>query len=237
MSKRKNESYPEYLDRLRLYYFEQNKGHIRHKTFTDESGNKYGKLTVISKTDNHQYKRGDAYFLCKCDCGNLIEACGAALRRGKKKSCGCLYIETRRVKRSIEVKRKLSEARKGMRFTEEHKRNLSNAHAGFKVKIETKRKISAFKQGIPIEEWKEYSTTKTHRLKSSFLWKRWRDDIFSRDSWTCQNCGEKGGCLHPHHIKPKHAFPELIFDIDNGITLCKSCHMKTESWGRTSGNI
>lgn len=27
-------------------------------------------------------------------------------------------------------------------------------------------------------------------------------------------------------------FPELRFELTNGRTLCKLCHMKTDTWGR-----
>lgn len=50
-------------------------------------GNKYGKLTVISFVD---VKNKKAYWLCECDCGNIVEISGIALRNGNTKSCGCL---------------------------------------------------------------------------------------------------------------------------------------------------
>jgi hypothetical protein len=31
--------------------------------------------------------------------------------------------------------------------------------------------------------------------------------------------------LHPHHIKPLATNPELVFDVNNGITYCKEFHM------------
>lgn len=53
----------------------------------NEIGNRYGKLLVIDRDGS---KKGKAYWICKCDCGNITSACGTSLRRGKKKSCGCL---------------------------------------------------------------------------------------------------------------------------------------------------
>lgn len=59
----------------------------------DEIGNKYNKLTVISRGPNDN--QGNARWWCSCDCGNpnLILAHGYALRNGHKKSCGCLHLE------------------------------------------------------------------------------------------------------------------------------------------------
>lgn len=62
----------------------------------DETGNKYGRLTVISRGEND--KQGNAMWYCKCDCGNpnLYLARGYGLRNGHIKSCGCLHVETAR---------------------------------------------------------------------------------------------------------------------------------------------
>lgn len=60
----------------------------------DEVGNKYGRLTVISRGEND--KQGNACWYCQCDCGNpnLYLVKGYALRNGHTKSCGCLHQET-----------------------------------------------------------------------------------------------------------------------------------------------
>lgn len=61
----------------------------------------------------------------------------------------------------------------------------------------------------------------------------WTKAIFERDNYTCQICGEKGGRLNADHIKPYALFPELRWDIDNGRTLCESCHKLTPTYGAT----
>ena len=52
----------------------------------------------------------------------------------------------------------------------------------------------------------------------------WRLKIYKRDNFTCQSCGRVGSKLNAHHIKEWINFPELRFDINNGITLCFECH-------------
>jgi predicted restriction endonuclease len=54
-------------------------------------------------------------------------------------------------------------------------------------------------------------------------YKEWRSQVFKRDDYTCQECGSTES-LESHHIKQVTLFPELMFDVDNGITLCKECH-------------
>lgn len=61
-------------------------------------------------------------------------------------------------------------------------------------------------------------------------YREWRKSVFERDKYTCQVCGDaKGGNLRAHHIRRYSVFPELRYDIDNGITLCDKCHEKVHS--------
>jgi len=65
----------------------------------------------------------------------------------------------------------------------------------------------------------------------------WRNEVYKRDNYTCQKCSnhfEKepiGKYIHAHHIKSKKEFPELIFVLDNGQTLCNSCHKSLHNSG------
>ncbi len=53
----------------------------------------------------------------------------------------------------------------------------------------------------------------------------WSKTVRERDNYTCQICGSKNHTL-AHHIKNWENYPELRFNVDNGITYCLSCHSK-----------
>ena len=51
----------------------------------------------------------------------------------------------------------------------------------------------------------------------------WAQLVKERDGFTCQKCGDTGD-VQAHHIEPVALRPDLADDLDNGITLCTSCH-------------
>lgn len=56
--------------------------------FKDETGNKYGHLTVISFCGTNEFNK--AIWLVQCDCGSKpFEVVGSSLRSGNTTSCGC----------------------------------------------------------------------------------------------------------------------------------------------------
>jgi len=69
---------------------------------------------------------------------------------------------------------------------------------------------------------------------------KWRCFCFERDNFTCQLCGQRGGSLEVHHKIPLSEIIDiyeittteeanrvtLLFEITNGVTLCKECHNK-----------
>lgn len=61
-------------------------------------------------------------------------------------------------------------------------------------------------------------------IRNSQEYREWRAAVYERDHYTCQNCGQVGGTLNAHHIKSFARHPELRLDVNNGVTLCKSCH-------------
>ena len=65
-------------------------------------------------------------------------------------------------------------------------------------------------------------------------YKIWRRAVFEKDMFICQICSIKGNksYLQADHIKPWSLFPDLRYAIDNGQTLCLSCHKlkTTNDW-------
>ena len=61
--------------------------------FIDLTGQKFGRLTVISRAEN--IGRYTAWN-CKCDCGKFVKVRSNALQSGTCKSCGCLNMEKRK---------------------------------------------------------------------------------------------------------------------------------------------
>lgn len=73
---------------------------------------------------------------------------------------------------------------------------------------------------------------KAPRIRKTLLFERntpeyhnWRLDCLDRDNWRCKDC-KTAKKLHIHHIKPYLRYEELRLDVDNGMTLCRDCHIK-----------
>lgn len=57
----------------------------------DLTGKRFGRLTVLSETDER--RNGSVVWLCKCDCGSYAKARADHLKRGGVVSCGCYSRE------------------------------------------------------------------------------------------------------------------------------------------------
>jgi predicted DNA-binding protein YlxM (UPF0122 family)/ribosomal protein L37AE/L43A len=65
-------------------------------------------------------------------------------------------------------------------------------------------------------------------LHSQYRLNIWARKVKKRDGWKCKLCGETKK-LHAHHILPlRKCTLEQALDIENGITVCQSCHNKIE---------
>jgi hypothetical protein len=78
--------------------------------------------------------------------------------------------------------------------------------------------------------WKgELGRRKSRDTKHS----RWSEKVLNRDHNTCIRCGASGKDteLHAHHIKPYEHYPELRYELSNGVTLCAECHWEVHQKG------
>ena len=110
--------------------------------------------------------------------------------------------------------------------------------------------MSIAKRGIFLAEksnfWKGGKTDLTSSIRTLWKYRAWRNFVFERDRYVCIQCGyDKGNIIEADHIIPlaqlldannvkniKEAiFCDALWDINNGRTLCRPCHKKTDTWG------
>jgi hypothetical protein len=91
------------------------------------------------------------------------------------------------------------------------------------------------KRGKDATNWQGGLTDTMHALRNTPSYKIWRESVYARDDHTCQECGARSSSGNPvylnaHHINPikDNKNTLLIFDVDNGITLCEGCHNVTK---------
>ena len=163
------------------------------------------------------------------------------------------------MKHTEDTKEKISNKLKGRKLSTETKERMSRARMGRKFSVESRRKMSESakragtgkwgkgKKRPPFsEEWRKKLGRKGARnnlwkggvssinlkIRASQEYKLWREAIFKRDNYQCIWGGKEHGTrLEADHIKPFSLYPELRFAIDNGRTLCKDCHRKTDTFG------
>lgn len=91
---------------------------------------------------------------------------------------------------------------------------------------------SKAKVGLNAANWQGGKTDEATLIRTSLSYKEWRLAIFQRDGFACVRCGDAtGGNLQADHIKPFALYPELRLELDNGRTLCMSCHKATGTYG------
>jgi len=133
---------------------------------------------------------------------------------------------------SVNLKKTCKERSKGNNWGSLRKLN-SEYRKKMSLIMKGKRRpnIGKSKKGKLNPNWKGGTSPKNKLIRRSAKFFQWRKAVFDRDNYTCQICKIKGGELHPDHIKQFAYYPNLRFELSNGRTLCKGCHMKTDTWG------
>jgi hypothetical protein len=120
----------------------------------------------------------------------------------------------------------IAKIQRGRKVSDITRERLSKSHLGIthKLSSEVRKKMSERQKGDKSPLWKGGVSKLSKRIRAGLDFRLWREAIFSRDDFTCQKCGERGGHLCPHHMDSFANNKEGRFDVDNGITLCESCH-------------
>lgn len=126
------------------------------------------------------------------------------------------------------TKKKISDAKKGKKFTEKHKLSLSIAHKGMPSPLKGKKRLNQCGENHWM--WRGGRSKGYKTGYYSLEYKQWRSKVFERDGFTCQICRKIGVYLTAHHIKSFAHYPKLRFDLNNGITLCEECHKLTDNY-------
>ena len=68
--------------------------------------------------------------------------------------------------------------------------------------------------------------------RESLKGREWKRLVFEKDAYKCQKCFLSDN-LNAHHIMNWNDYPELRFEVNNGLTLCLKCHRTLH--GKESG--
>lgn len=132
-------------------------------------------------------------------------------------------------KHTEESKKKMSETRKAnpnMYWLGKDRSAIFTKEYRQKMSIASKKVVAEGRHNFFIDG----RTPENKIQRTSVEMKLWREAVFKRDNWTCQDCGERGGKLHAHHVKSFSQHPLLRFEVSNGRTLCIPCHKKTDTY-------
>lgn len=132
-------------------------------------------------------------------------------------------------------------AKLGKKLSEEHveklrmaSRGTRNPFFGKKHSIKTKEKWSKIRRGrfvgplSPhwIEDRAKLKTARKQAYDVRYL--EWMRAVKNRDGWKCRMSNKEcKGRLEAHHIFRWVDFPDLRYEIKNGITLCHHHHPRT----------
>ena len=156
-------------------------------------------------------------------------------------------------KHTAEAKEKIRLGNVGKLNSTETRRKISEAKFGIKIRPMSsngRENIRLSKLGSKNPAWRGGKTPLMSRIRNSNEMISWRNDIFKRDGYTCQECGKYGTNLNADHIKPfsviidenKINSFELaikcaeLWDRNNGRTLCVDCHKRLGIFGGNTIN-
>lgn len=196
---------------------------------------------IITPKNQYQNKRSKLEVFCSC--GQIFHITAFDFYQGKHHCNKCTFkLQTERLTVSYEDVSQFIKSNNCELITQ--KEFYKNSKTLIEVKCacgnifktrfilfkhENKRQCNycgiATRSGEFAPRWNGGITPETEKIRRSQDYIDWRKQVFTKDSYTCQCCGDnKGGNLQAHHLLNFAEYPELRLDVSNGITLCENCH-------------
>jgi thymidylate synthase ThyX len=91
---------------------------------------------------------------------------------------------------------------------------------------EGRKAISERMKGSGNHRWRGGITAEAVQIRADNISKEFRQEIYTKDDFTCRLCYTRGGKLTLHHIVPVWQDKSLVGEPNNLITLCRQCHCK-----------
>ena len=158
---------------------------------------------------------------------HICEHCGKKFKSLEKRTKFCSHICANIHRTNPKYKAKHICETCGKEFYEYLSQTKNNKHTYCSLKCKAKNEKILFKGEKSIRWNKNKPLEERERDRKYPEYYEWRRKVYERDNYTCQCCGDnKGHNLVAHHILNYSEHKDKRTDIDNGITLCKTCHME-----------
>lgn len=218
-------------------------------TASVDIGKTYGSLTVESLNKDATDANKIVMVNARCVCGDVRVEALTKLRMNKTSACSDRCSAIARRKTQLVGKRfgkvvvtGIGVAAPGEKYENEIVARVvcdcGKTHSATPYKLENGLVTScgcaladyrADFSGENNPNWRDGSTEEVQLARASQEYTNWRNAVFVRDSMTCQCCGHvgptSGAGMHAHHKYNFSKYKELRYNVDNGITMCRGCHI------------
>jgi len=131
-------------------------------------------------------------------------------------------------KKRPDIVERLRVANLGKKHSEEHIKNQKESRSRngwWKNPEETKIKIGLANSGEKNARWIKDREIVKRNLRNDPGYQQWHKEVKKRDKGKCRiNNKDCSGYCEVHHILSWSEYPELRYNINNGITLCQAHH-------------
>jgi len=107
-------------------------------------------------------------------------------------------------------------------YRKEYRKTYYKKHKGYIREYDKNRRTK--KNEYQREYRLNHCIVPTQQWRYTKEYKQWKESVYKLYNHTCQECGKTHCKVHAHHIKSAKDYPDLRYDINNGICLCEQCH-------------